>query len=197
VSTLTVPQAYQLVRTNTTLSHERACTAVAIALAESGLRTDAVGDVGLQDGTWGPSIGLWQVRSIKAENGRGTSRDATRLKDPTFNARSMRTISGDGANFNPWSTYKNGAYRTHLDRVHREARQDPGAAPVAPSPSGGALFPGSAGPLTATPLDGSSAIGLPGVDTITKTLLEGLVIAAGVGLGVTLIAVGAWRAVSK
>ena len=78
--------------------------AIAIASLESGFDTEAVGDVGLQTATWGPSIGLWQIRSLKAESGKGTDRDATRLKDPVFNANSMAHISKNGSDFSAWTT---------------------------------------------------------------------------------------------
>lgn len=81
-------------------------TAVAIAMAESrGGDPNAVGDVGLQDSKWGPSIGLWQIRSLKAESGKGTIRDATRLKDPAYNAKSMYAISNGGTRWGDWTVY--------------------------------------------------------------------------------------------
>lgn len=116
MATLTPAQVYALAR-EAGLDAPKAVVATAIAMAESGLRTDAVGDVGLQDARWGPSIGLWQVRSAKAETGQGTSRDATRLTDPRFNARAMVEISGAGGNWRPWSVYKSGSYRTNLAKV--------------------------------------------------------------------------------
>ena len=70
--------------------------------------------VALEDATWGPSVGLWQIRSLRAERGTGKVRDVTRLKRPAFNARSMASISGKGKNFSPWSTYTSGAYKKHL-----------------------------------------------------------------------------------
>lgn len=79
--------------------------AIAIALAESSGNPNATGDVGLQNATWGPSLGLWQIRSIKAESGKGSLRDATRLKDPTYNAKSMFAISGGGKKWGPWTTW--------------------------------------------------------------------------------------------
>lgn len=79
--------------------------AIAIAMAESGGDPGAVGDVGLQNATWGPSLGLWQVRSLKAETGKGTVRDANRLTDPAFNARAMYSISKGGKDWGPWSTW--------------------------------------------------------------------------------------------
>jgi hypothetical protein len=90
-------------------------TAVAIAMAESwGGDPNAVGDVGLQDSKWGPSIGLWQIRSLKAESGKGTTRDATRLKDPAFNARSMYAISGGGTKWSDWTVYNIKAHALFL-----------------------------------------------------------------------------------
>ncbi len=88
--------------------------AVAIAMGESGGNTNAIGDVSLQNGTWGPSVGLWQVRSLKAEKGKGTSRDENKLKDPTFNAQSMYSISGGGKNWTPWTVYNQGIYLIHM-----------------------------------------------------------------------------------
>jgi hypothetical protein len=79
--------------------------AIAIALAESGGNPNKPGDVGLQTAHWGPSLGLWQIRSVKSESGKGTVRDATRLKDPTFNAKSMYSISNGGKNWGPWTTW--------------------------------------------------------------------------------------------
>ena len=92
----------------------RLTRAVAIALGESGGNTDAVGDVALQNGTWGPSVGLWQVRSLNAERGKGTTRDETKLRDPAFNARAMMSISGNGSNWNPWTVNNTGAYLLHM-----------------------------------------------------------------------------------
>lgn len=90
---------------------------VAIAMGESGLRPDASGDESLQTGTWGPSLGLWQVRSIKSQWGTGQSRDGSRLMDPRFNARSAFSISGGGTNFKPWTVYTKGIYRQYLGQA--------------------------------------------------------------------------------
>lgn len=79
--------------------------AVAIAMAESGGNPNAEGDKALQNATWGPSVGLWQIRSLKAESGKGTARDVTRLKDPAFNAQSMMSISRNGVDWGPWTTW--------------------------------------------------------------------------------------------
>lgn len=116
MTTLSPAQIYTLAR-DAGLSPAAATIATAVALAESGGRTDAMGDVGLQNGTWGPSIGLWQIRSIKAQQGTGQPRDASRLTDPQFNAASMVSISGAGKNWKPWTTYTKGTYKQFLSRV--------------------------------------------------------------------------------
>lgn len=116
MATLSPAQIYTLA-INAGLSPMKATTATAVALAESGGRTDAEGDVGIQTSKWGPSIGLWQVRSVKAEYGTGGTRDASRLKDPAFNAASMVSISGTGGNWRPWSVFTSGSYKKYLAQV--------------------------------------------------------------------------------
>lgn len=187
------------------LSHEQAVIAAAIAQAESGCDSDAVGDESLQDGTWGPSIGLWQIRSLKAEPPGGI-RDAGQLKSPVFNAHSMAVISDHGRNFAPWSTYKSGAYLPHVAAARAQAGK--GAPAHAPMPSGGAqTVPTGLGGGDWNPLPGDS--GIPGYgddllgwasgkvkDELFDKALTGIVYSAAFGLAVTLIAIGAWRAVS-
>lgn len=94
-------------------SEDQAVTMAAIALAESGGNTLAVGDVSLANGTWGPSIGLWQIRSLNAQRGTGKERDAAILTDPKSNAQSARIIFGSQG-FSAWSVYSSGAYGKHL-----------------------------------------------------------------------------------
>ncbi len=96
------------------VSDETLTIAVAIAGAESTWNPDAMGDTTITDATWGPSVGLWQIRSLNAERGTGGTRDADRLRDPAFNAASMVTVSGGGANWRPWTVWLTGAYRQHL-----------------------------------------------------------------------------------
>lgn len=96
---------------------EALATAVAIALAESSGNSNSVGDESLVDSTWGPSIGLWQIRSINSEKGKGTYRDINKLFDPGFNAEAAYNISGGGKNFKPWTMWKNGTYKKYLSRA--------------------------------------------------------------------------------
>ncbi len=89
--------------------------AVAVALAESGGRTEAVGDTTLQNSTWGPSIGLWQIRSLNAQKGTKGERDELANYEPLHNAKAAYAISGGGSNWKPWSVYTNGSYKKYLD----------------------------------------------------------------------------------
>jgi LysM repeat protein len=100
--------------------------AAAIAMAESLTFKDGkqyadfskVGDIALQNETYGPSYGAWQVRSLKAQWGTGLVRDGSRLPDPTFNAKSALAIFRSQG-WNAWSTYTSGAYKGYmLDAVY-------------------------------------------------------------------------------
>lgn len=105
---------------------ESAVIAVAVAMGESGLNPSARGDTALANATWGPSIGLWQIRSLNAEKGKGTSRDATRLTDPAFNARAAFEISSGGKNWRPWTVYTTGAYFRHMTLARIAVNNAPG-----------------------------------------------------------------------
>lgn len=103
------------------LSPEAAAIAAAVSgwagspvAGESGGNPTAIGDIALQTTKWGPSIGLWQIRSLNAEKGTGGTRDQTALFDPRHNAESMAAISAGGTNWQPWTVYNTGAYRANL-----------------------------------------------------------------------------------
>lgn len=89
-------------------------------MAESSGDPGSTGDVSLQDSTWGPSLGLWQIRSIKAESGTGSIRDGSQLYDPGYNAHSAYILF-KGQGFKPWTTYTNGAYKKFLDAARAAA----------------------------------------------------------------------------
>lgn len=116
---LTIPQAAQYAKVEG-FSGESLITAIAVAMGESGLRTDAVGDTSLVDATWGPSIGLMQIRSLNADKGTGRPRDELANYDPGHNLWAAWLISSSGTNFNPWSVYTSGKYRQYVDQVRRE-----------------------------------------------------------------------------
>ena len=70
-----------------------AVTAASIAMAESGGNQYATGTVGER--------GYWQINPV---NG------SLSTYDPFGNARAAVIMSGDGANWSPWTTYTSGAY---------------------------------------------------------------------------------------
>ena len=100
-------------------------TAFAVALAESGGRAGARGDVDIQNKTYGPSLGLFQIRSYKDPKKWGDSgkwRDGKRLTDPTFNVKAAWNISNQGQNWKAWSAYKNGAFSQYLDDAEKASK---------------------------------------------------------------------------
>lgn len=116
------------VAASTGLRGEALATAVAIAGwdgspsgGESHGRSCAQGDQHLTTGKWGNSVGLWQVRSLAVEGGTGGTRDADRLCDPAFNARSMHSISNGGRNWRPWSVFTSGKHQPNLDQARTAA----------------------------------------------------------------------------
>lgn len=86
---------------------------VAIGRAESGLRIDAVGDQALENAKWGPSVGLWQIRTLKVDP--PPCRDRTLLEgNLSHQAKCAYEISSGGQNYRPWSVYLSGAYKNHM-----------------------------------------------------------------------------------
>lgn len=200
---LSPAQVYKLAR-DAGLGPTQAAVATAIAGAESGWDPDNVGDEGIQTSVWGPSVGLWQIRSVKAEYGKGTPRDASRLTDPKFNAASMASISGKGANFKPWSTYnppRGGgapAYQRYLGTVVHSVGT--GGASGLPADTGqtytGVL--GSLGPVGQVAATGvGAAQSFAGLTSSwgSDAMLIGLKIMA-VGTAAALLVVGAVHTVS-
>ena len=89
--------------------------AVAIGMAESG---GNAGEVNNNPGTGDLSYGDWQINMLGAM---GPERRAQyglssndQLLDPYTNARVAYAMSNGGQNWNPWSTFKSGAYRQYL-----------------------------------------------------------------------------------
>jgi hypothetical protein len=80
--------------------------------------TDAVGDVGLINEAWGPSVGWFQVRSLRdhrSGNAADLWRIAFALRHPDYCASAAWVISKGGTDFTPWSVYKHGTYVQFLD----------------------------------------------------------------------------------
>jgi len=139
-----------------------AVTMTAIAGAESSYNDDARGDLGIQTSVWGPSFGLFQIRTLKQKTGSGDVRDIASLTDPARQAKAAFDISKGGTDFTPWSTYTSGSYRKFL-----------GTAEAAGSTNATTDTAQNVG-LSLNPLDW-----LPDVKGI---MIEGLFIVLGVGL---------------
>lgn len=92
-----------------------ATTMAAIAHAESQLDPNAIGDVALENSTWGPSVGLFQIRTLKADTGTGSDRDIQYLQGSVAHqVAAALHISNGGRNFGPWTTYADGDYQKYL-----------------------------------------------------------------------------------
>lgn len=117
MATLTMAQAYAYAR-KAGFDPASAVIAAAIAMGESGLRTDARGDTGLQTDVWGPSVGLMQIRTVKVQTGTGGERDITKLDDPLQNMLSAFKISSGGRDWTPWTVYTSGKYRQFLGQAN-------------------------------------------------------------------------------
>jgi|SRR5215472_13718760 len=83
--------------------------AAAIAMAESGGDPNAQGHN--SNGT--TDYGLWQINSVNGAN-------ASYL-NPDVNGKAAVRISRGGTNWNPWTTYKNGAYKAFLGNANAQA----------------------------------------------------------------------------
>jgi hypothetical protein len=100
------------------LSSAAATIAVAVALAESGGDDTALGDLSLQNATWGPSVGVWQIRTYKSQTGTGGDRDAQALSgNLQRQALAMKNISSGGSNWTPWTTFTRGTYQQFMGQA--------------------------------------------------------------------------------
>jgi lysozyme-like protein len=99
--------------------------AVAVSIAENRQgRTDLLGDLNLQTAEYGPSVGLWQIRSVNPGYGNAfdqAHRNQQANLDPATNAANAYAIytKPRGKGWNEWSTYKDGQYRRYLDQARR------------------------------------------------------------------------------
>lgn len=136
MATLTMAQAYAYAR-QAGFDPASAVIAAAIAMGESGLNPAAIGDVSLQDATWGPSIGLMQIRTLKRDTGTGRVRDIETLRDPLQNMLAAFKISSGGKDWTPWTVYNTGKYRQFLSQAEAAGGgYVPGVGGVATQPVG-------------------------------------------------------------
>jgi hypothetical protein len=122
---------------------ERLSKAVAVAIAESNGVTNAKGDTTLVDGKWGPSIGLWQIRSLRPSQ-QETYPDEYRLReqhanlDPSTNAKHAFALSDHGTDWSKWSTYGGTRYHEVMDRARAAAKHVTDHPPTGQNPRGDA-----------------------------------------------------------
>ena len=90
---------------NAGVTGQNIAIATAIALAESSGNTDATN----KNSNGSTDFGLWQINSVHSALLNGKD-----WRDPAQNAAMMFSVSGNGANWRPWTTYTSGAYLTHL-----------------------------------------------------------------------------------
>jgi hypothetical protein len=172
-------------------SPDQAVIMTAIAGAESSYNPAALGDVRLQTATWGPSYGLFQIRTLKADTGRGTNRDISRLgRSDLEQARAAYAISHQGRDFTPWTVYRTGAYQSYLPGA-RAAATDVGVV-VPARAEGDGPFP-TWGPKW-LPWNWPSAAGNAAAEQALGGARHIAVEAAFVGLGLVLVAAGAYVA---
>ena len=105
--------------------------AAAVAMAESGGDTCAQGDPKGVFSCSAPngvstSFGLWQVNTPH-----NPQFNAQSLLDPNYNARAALAISGNGATWQPWTTFRNGSY---LKWYSNAVYPPNGGTPVVPTP---------------------------------------------------------------
>lgn len=115
---------------------------VAIALAESGGNPQALANYPNGSNAGGPEIsaGLTQINTLAHPQ-----YTVSELYDPLTNFKAAFQVSNGGTNFNPWSTWTNGAARSELASVQQALGQATSGAtpsgtppsPAAPSSSGG------------------------------------------------------------
>jgi hypothetical protein len=108
VSTLTAAQIAKLAY-DAGARGDNIAVAAAVALAESGGRTDAVSKRNT-DGTF--DRGLWQINDVHTQYDR-----AKLVSDPAYNARAAAEVSSNWSNFTPWTTYKDKTYRKYLGQA--------------------------------------------------------------------------------
>lgn len=200
MSTLSIGQVYNLCRA-AGFSPGAAAEMVAIAIAESGLNPTIEGDQALTNATYGTSVGLFQVRTVRAETGKGTDRDRSALlASPARQAQAAYEISHGGKDFRPWSTWLHGTAQAQLGKVYKSLGASgvsglPPIANAAPVPSGGALAQDVG--LVSTPLGWlGGLLGLPGASAIEQGAAKVALLSALLVTGGALIVIGGWRTVS-
>lgn len=151
---------------------ERAATAIAVAMAESGGNPRAHNP---NAGTGDNSYGLWQINML---GGMGPERRKQyglsaneALFDPQTNARVAYQMSGGGQNWRAWTTYTSGKYKQYLGAARKAigAVQQPAQQPAVQGRMHGPWQPGK-GPNASAAGQQSKPVGPFGAPTIFEQL---------------------------
>lgn len=99
-------------------TQEEIDTALGVMFCESGGYVDAVGDIGIIDEKWGPSVGLGQIRTLQeVENWAGQPdgvRDIDKLRDPAEQVKAIRVLKNQYG-WQQWSVHPDSADRKGRD----------------------------------------------------------------------------------
>jgi hypothetical protein len=93
-------------------------TAYGVAMAESGGKANAKGDKTITTEKWGPSVGIFQIRTLndpKKWNDMKRDNSKGQLENPLYNAQVAFEKSKGGTDWRGWTTYKTGSYQNYLD----------------------------------------------------------------------------------
>lgn len=110
-------------------------TAVAVALAESDGFTDRLGDLNIQTAEYGPSVGLWQIRTVNPGHGGWFDRQHHNHQanlDPVTNAQNARAIY-ERYGWRRWGAYTDGRYQQFMDRARRATGSEQQQTPPLPA----------------------------------------------------------------
>lgn len=170
---LATPQIYAINR-QAGFNSAQAIIATAIAFAESAGDPGVIGDKNIP-GPGAKSVGLFQINYLPSRDAKVPWRDPQANLDPLSNAKNAYIISKNGANFSPWTTYKTGAYRKYLPQARAAAGiediKNPSLVDTWKTGATDVKKNVSSAIAKANPLGG-----------ISKIVIEGVVILAGVGL---------------
>jgi hypothetical protein len=97
-------------------------TMAAITPGESGRRPGAVGDVELQNATWSESWGLFQIRTLRAQEGTGGPRDRVALKDNASHQAWAAYEVWRSQGFAAWTCWKLKWHLGHMDHARAVAQ---------------------------------------------------------------------------
>lgn len=155
--------------------YSKATVMLAIGLAETDgvLDTNKQGDIAIEDATWGPSVGVFQIRTLKhpkntpMEQARNIQTLQTLIGQTQSAAMiSTGTSTGQGTpgtTFQPWTTFKTGKYRMYLPRADAaiNAAKTSGAVDMTNADKGQAIPEGYTDTLKGVVQDAVSGITSP------------------------------------